>query len=97
MAKNARAVIGRGKISFLLQVRGCTVCTDVGLESRCDSMIGSVRPKSSKRKAKGVPKPKHKNEAKLKKKAKEELQGFKSMMGMAGMYFGPCEQHEFEL
>ena len=37
-----------------------------------------------------------KNEAKLKKKAKEELQGFKSMMGMAGMYFGPCE-HEFEL
>ena len=48
-------------------------------------MIGSVRPKSSKRKAKGVPK-----------KAKEELQGFKSMMGMAGMYFGPCE-HEFEL
>ena len=57
----------------------------MGLESRCDSMIGSVRPKSSKRKAKGVPK-----------KAKEELQGFKSMMGMAGMYFGPCE-HEFEL
>ena len=28
-------------------------------------MIGSVRPKSSKRKAKGVPKPKHKKQVKL--------------------------------
>ena len=37
----------------------------MGLESRCDSMIGSVRPKSSKRKAKGVPKPKHKKQVKL--------------------------------
>ena len=35
-------------------------------------------------------------EAKLRRKAKEELQSFRSLMGMAGMYFGPCE-HEFEL
>ena len=37
-----------------------------------------------------------KKEAKLKRKAKEELQGFKSMMGRAGLHFGPCN-HEFEL
>ena len=35
-------------------------------------------------------------EAKLKKKAKEELQGFRSMVVRAGMYVGPCD-HEFEL
>ena len=37
-----------------------------------------------------------KKEAKLKKQAKEELQGFKSMMERAGIYFGSCD-HEFEL
>ena len=36
------------------------------------------------------------NEAKLKRKAKEDLHSFRSLMGMAGVYFGPCE-HEFEL
>ena len=37
-----------------------------------------------------------KKEAKLKKQAKEELQGFKSMMERVGIYFGSCD-HEFEL
>ena len=56
VAENARAVTFWPKILvniFFAASARCTVCTDVGLESRCDSMIGSVRPKSSKRKAKG--------------------------------------------
>ena len=52
------------------------------------STRGKAAAKKS-RKAKG-------KDAKLKRKAKEELQSFRSLMGMAGMYFGPCE-HEFEL
>ena len=34
--------------------------------------------------------------AALKSKAKQELQNFRSVMGMMGMDFGPCE-HEIEL
>ena len=58
--------------------------------SECKKRKSDAAAAKKSRKKKG-------NEAKLKRKAKEELQSFRSMMGMAGMYFGPCEQHEFEL
>ena len=57
-------------------------------------MLGWTRAKSKEAAKKKSTKEK-KKEAKLKKKAKEELPGFKSMMGRAGLYFGPCE-HAFE-
>ena len=58
--------------------------------------FSSARQRKSEAAAKKKTTKEKKKEAKLKKQAKEELQGFKSMIERAGIYFGACD-HEFEL